>query len=188
MINQFHNRLAGTIIIVSLGVLFLPDLFDGQKESYQEEYAVIPLTPSVESGKVEIEIQAPKQVTVELPEPKMVTVGESTVETHTENVVSTKEKKSTQKIDQKQEAKEPEAWVIQVGFFRSRKNAEALVEKIRAKGYTSHVYPRQAQKDVLNRVIVGPDLVKENLSKIKPNLEKLTGLKIQVIKFDPLDV
>lgn len=159
MINHFHNRLAGTIIIVSLGVLFLPDLFDGQKESYQEEYAVIPLTPSVESGKVEIEIQAPKQISVELPEPSPQSV-----------------------------AKEPDAWVIQVGFFRNRNNAEALVKKIRAKGYSSHVYPRQAQKDVLNRVVVGPDLVKQNLSKIKPELEKLTGLKVQVIKFDPLDV
>jgi DedD protein len=43
--SQFHNRLVGTIVIVALGVIFLPDLLDGKKEREEEQFSEIPLRP-----------------------------------------------------------------------------------------------------------------------------------------------
>lgn len=45
MASKFQNRLAGTIILVSVCVIFLPGLLDGKKKHYQERFAAIPLVP-----------------------------------------------------------------------------------------------------------------------------------------------
>lgn len=45
MSSQFQNRLVGTVVLVALGVIFLPDLLDGKKDKVQEEFAEIPLRP-----------------------------------------------------------------------------------------------------------------------------------------------
>lgn len=45
MASQFQNRLVGAVIIVAVGVIVLPSLFDGKKKHYEEEFAAIPLVP-----------------------------------------------------------------------------------------------------------------------------------------------
>ena len=54
MNRQFQNRLVGTIVLVALGVIFLPDLLDGKKTQVVEEFTEIPLRPvqSSASNKV----------------------------------------------------------------------------------------------------------------------------------------
>ncbi|MGV3346033.1 cell division protein DedD [Enterobacteriaceae bacterium LUAb1] len=46
MASKFQNRLAGTVILVALGIIILPGLLDGQKKHYKEEFAAIPLVPN----------------------------------------------------------------------------------------------------------------------------------------------
>ncbi|MBR9726919.1 cell division protein DedD [Shewanella intestini] len=45
MDRQFQNRLVGTIVLVALGVIILPDLLDGKKNHVVEEFTDIPLRP-----------------------------------------------------------------------------------------------------------------------------------------------
>lgn len=45
MASQFQNRLIGAVVIVAVGVIVLPSLFDGKKKHYEEEFASIPLVP-----------------------------------------------------------------------------------------------------------------------------------------------
>lgn len=45
MASKFQNRMAGTIILVALGVIVLPGMLDGKKKHYQEQFAAIPLVP-----------------------------------------------------------------------------------------------------------------------------------------------
>ncbi|MGL5907960.1 MAG: SPOR domain-containing protein, partial [Shewanella sp.] len=45
MSSQFHNRLVGTVVLVALGVIFLPDILDGKKDRKEEQFAEIPLRP-----------------------------------------------------------------------------------------------------------------------------------------------
>ncbi|MFB2735459.1 cell division protein DedD [Shewanella mangrovisoli] len=46
MSSQFHNRLVGTVVLVALGVIFLPDILDGKKDRQEEQFAEIPLRPA----------------------------------------------------------------------------------------------------------------------------------------------
>ncbi|MGI2204408.1 SPOR domain-containing protein [Shewanella oncorhynchi] len=47
MSSQFHNRLVGTVVLVALGVIFLPDILDGKKDRQEEQFSEIPLRPTV---------------------------------------------------------------------------------------------------------------------------------------------
>lgn len=51
MSSQFHNRLVGTVVLVALGVIFLPDILDGKKERQEEQFAEIPLRPTAITQK-----------------------------------------------------------------------------------------------------------------------------------------
>ncbi|MGL9735377.1 MAG: cell division protein DedD [Symbiopectobacterium sp.] len=47
MASKFQNRLVGTIILMALGVIVLPALLDGKKKHYKDEFAAIPLVPTL---------------------------------------------------------------------------------------------------------------------------------------------
>lgn len=59
MASKFQNRLVGTVILVALVVIFLPDLLDGQKLAQKEEaFAKIPLRPELEPARPELQVSA----------------------------------------------------------------------------------------------------------------------------------
>ncbi|OTA20424.1 cell division protein DedD [Xenorhabdus beddingii] len=45
MASKFQNRLVGTIVLVALGVIVLPMIFDGDKKYNENQFASIPLVP-----------------------------------------------------------------------------------------------------------------------------------------------
>ncbi|MCY9836201.1 cell division protein DedD [Aeromonas media] len=59
MASKFQNRLVGTVILVALVVIFLPDLMDGNKLQQKEEaFAKIPLRPELEPAKPALQVSA----------------------------------------------------------------------------------------------------------------------------------
>lgn len=51
MATQFQQRLIGTVIIVAIGVIFLPDLLSGKKQLEPDEAVTIPLRPPLDSAQ-----------------------------------------------------------------------------------------------------------------------------------------
>lgn len=64
MSSQFHNRLIGTVVLVALGVIFLPDILDGKKERQEEVFSEIPLRPQLENNQAQVEAQKPIEIVV----------------------------------------------------------------------------------------------------------------------------
>ncbi|MFM4823835.1 cell division protein DedD [Aeromonas bivalvium] len=59
MASKFQNRLVGTVILVALVVIFLPDMLDGQKIAQKDEsFATIPLRPELEPAKPALQVSA----------------------------------------------------------------------------------------------------------------------------------
>ena len=50
MSTPFQNRLVGTIIVAALAVIILPDILDGDKKTYQQEFEPIPTAPAINSS------------------------------------------------------------------------------------------------------------------------------------------
>lgn len=77
MASKFQSRLVGTIILVAIGVIVLPDVLDGKKMHYQEEITSIPIKPELNSDVEKFEILEPVEDQAALPE-SPVSVTEQT--------------------------------------------------------------------------------------------------------------
>jgi DedD protein len=60
--SKFQNRLVGAVVLVAVGVIFLPALLDGDKKYNEDQFASIPLVPKP-GDEQEIESIAPIEQT-----------------------------------------------------------------------------------------------------------------------------
>ncbi len=74
------------------------------------------------------------------------------------------------------------AWVVQVGSFSSSKNALALRDKLRAKGYRTFVESINATSGKMYRVRVGPELDKGKIEAAQKKLKQKVNLAGQILK------
>ncbi|MDD1792397.1 SPOR domain-containing protein [Enterovibrio sp. ZSDZ42] len=192
MATQFQNRLVGTLILVSLGVIFLPDVFDGEKAHYQESFQAIPLQEDVDETLLEASVLPPEEVESFLPpeEPVLVTIGDEGTKASAgdESIVSEADNSQVAAANTQPKAGyEDSAWIIRLGTFRNIDNAKSLVSKLRKKGYSAQLMPRDVKEGELARVEIGPNVSKDKLASMTADLESLTGLKGQLLRFNPLN-
>ncbi|QUJ68230.1 SPOR domain-containing protein [Photobacterium sp. GJ3] len=187
MASKFQSRLVGTIVLVAIGVIFLPDFFDGKKQHFQEQFASIPLQP--QAGGEETYTAIPEPVDAEAELPPMPVTEQIAGQPVTQSSVQEKDPVSvkTQPQGEPQPGHLDSGWVIQLGVFRNFENAHLLVEKLRSKGYQAHVLPKQLKPGDLARVVVGPEISKDSLSGKVDDLRQLTGLNGQLLRFNPLN-
>lgn len=215
MASQFQNRLIGTIILVAIGVIFLPDFFDGKKEHYKEEFASIPLQPKM-GGQTEAKtIPEPENADVVLPKEPVTATTDNSASTNDETytieadhtttaepqpavvkpvaaklaVVKPVVKPSVPKPVVKPSASTTtsSAWVIKMGTFGNFNNANALVAKLRLNGYQAQLIPRDAKPGQYVKVVVGPDVSKAKLTGQIAELKKITGLNGKLNRFDAIN-
>ncbi|MCE0492978.1 SPOR domain-containing protein [Vibrio salinus] len=195
MASRFQNRLVGTIILVSIGVIILPDVFDGKKTHFHEEIASVPLKPEMadSDATTTYEVLEPKEVDVNLPEsPVKVKEVQSSVNQHSESSEpSVKPRTVNEKSEINTEVREvaeknnykDSAWLIQLMALKNADNAKKLVSDLQKRGYQAHTKVENG----FTRVIIGPDVSKSKLERQLTELEKITGAKGRLIKFKPLN-
>ncbi|WP_162046834.1 SPOR domain-containing protein [Vibrio taketomensis] len=178
MASKFQNRLVGTIILVSIGVIVLPDVLDGQKTHYKEDIASIPIKPELDSDVETFEVLAPEDDSASLPpSPVEVVVDAATAPTN-EDKVEVVEKPVPER-NQYQES----AWIIQLMALKNADNAANVVKDLQKRGYQAHT----KLENGFTRVIIGPDVSKTKLERQVGELEKITGSKGRLLKFKPLN-
>jgi len=194
----------GTIIVVALAVIFLPDFLDGKKQTNREPFVSVPANPPkkpiVEPESFPSERVAKAAVpAVEIEEEtalddEPVSSGADDNGTSDEATVAKapavkafeeEDKLASQTVvDTKSDAADDDAgWVIQLGSFRHEKNVKALLAKLEKAGYRAFSRKIQTSSGPLNKVFVGPDLDKKKLESALPHLKELTSLKGKVTTF-----
>lgn len=204
MSNQFHNRLVGTIVVVALGVIFLPDILDGKKQRQEETFAEIPLRPQVEKQATPEEVfEIIPESPADKPQKKS---DEWVITTHENEATEQPVPKPTAKIDDKtksvsasnsksvkdtkqaqKETKAQVAWTLQLGSFNHAGNVNALVNKLRKAGFRAYTLPSKPVNGKLTKVFVGPDISKEKIKKLSKEVEKITKLKGRMVPYNPLE-
>lgn len=206
MSTALQNRLVGTIILVALAVIFLPDILDGKKQTNKDLFVEIPQRPVMrtvenppEFPEREVEEAATRKVELvdepPLDDDSAPVAGASTNDTE-EDTASTEqppplEAKSVDRSLQQQTVVENDdaallesaGWVVQLGVFRHQKNVRDLLDKLRAAGYRAFSRQIQTSSGELTKVFIGPDLQKENLEAAMPHLKELTNLQGRVTPF-----
>lgn len=195
MASQFQNRLVGTIILVSLGVIVIPDILDGQKQHYQEQSSAVPLKPDTDDRTV-AQIKAPEAVEKTLPEApvKVVTVDDDNGEQSQEQRSPQAETPAAPKVAEKplpvaiEDTEhgtqfDDSAYVIQLMALKNSENAINMVKDLQKRGYQAHT----KKENGFTRVIIGPDVSKSKLEQQIIELEKITGSRGQLLKFRPIN-
>ncbi len=194
MASKFQNRLVGTIVLVAVGVIVLPDILDGQKKHFQEDLASIPIKPELKQDQASFEVLEPEEDTSALPDsPVQVTVDsqpEPPAEPKTPTKSVTKQPQATPKPLPVEVKEVPErndyqdsGWIIQLMALKNADNAKTLVEDLQKRGYQAHT----KLENGFTRVIIGPDISKSKLERQITELEKITGAQGRLLKFKPLN-
>ncbi len=195
MASKFQHRLVGTIILVAIGIIFLPDLLDGQKVTYRENAASIPLRPALVELAEPVNFDSFDNEVAELliePAPTINLTAAKKVEpvVYTPKPI-TKAPKLVPLVKPAETAKiippVGHSWNIRLGTFKNSVAVDDLVKKIRKAGFDAYRLPRYKQTGQLNRLYVGPNVNKNELKRLLPKLQKITGLKGVIEKFDPRD-
>jgi len=188
--SALSNRLVGTVIVVALAVIFLPDFLDRKKETNNDAFVSVPATPAKKpivnpepfpTERVAGVTQRPLEV---VDEPAVDDSQTQTAASAEAAKTQVEDKLASQTVVEKPSA-EPQdgSWVVQLGSFRHQKNVGQLLEKLEKAGYRAFSRPIETRSGPLTKVFVGPDINKDKLQKALPHLQDITGLKGKVAPF-----
>jgi len=203
--DQIKNRVVGAIVLFTLAIIFIPKIFDGEKQSQRREFVAIPKKPIVEPTQINTPInndsvplkikasessESKEQVRVDTPALNIDPIDKINTQTTINKEVATKpdEKdtvlaKPTLKTTNGIKAK---AWVLRMGSFGNPDNVNALVKKLRNKGYTAFSVPRIPKAGISNKVFIGPELKQSVLVKFQPQLKRDFKESGVIEKYNPV--
>ena len=155
------QRIAGTIVIASLALIFLPIIFDGQGSHQTQtasripEQPVVPILPEPQQSRPVIISDADLVVTETKPEPERVT---KTIEESVSDLieVSASESGFTRDIPTLNSAGLPNGWSIRLGSFSEASNATNLMQRLQTAGYKAYIRGIDSEQVELTGVFVGP--------------------------------
>jgi len=155
-----QQRIVGAIVLVTLGVIFIPALLDGSgyksRQVQDIEIKEKPEFPPLKQKKV-------KPIPTPLEKNKQDQV-------------------KVQKADPKDMHKKPiKSFALQVGTFGSNENAEKMRNQMREAGYTAFVHKSTSKGKTSYKVRIGPELERSVLEKIKAEVKKSKKIDSYVV-------
>ncbi len=184
MASQLQNRLVGSIILIALAVIILPELLDGKQVQDQEEFETIPLQPQVEVAEIPVKtISADKTLAQQADTP-----ADSEVEVTADDApeLATDDSSDPEPPAEPATGSLKEAgWVIQLGVFRNQESVDKLIDTLRQRGYRAYREQVSINGEDLTKLMVGPALTQEELERQLPELNKLVGAEGRIIRFTP---
>lgn len=196
MTPAFKHRLLGTAILVMAGIIFLPDLLDGEKQVVKDDFKVIPNRPEfkgVQQQQVldqaafdQAQAEVEQQPVAEQPLDKDLTTDELPSQRYAEVTAPVAEQKPRPAANT---ALTQAGWVVRVGSFSKEQNANALVAKLRQAGFVTFTRNITSSEGIrLTSVLVGPELRKDKLEQQLPKLQQLTGIeRLSVMSYQPTE-
>jgi len=146
-----QQRIVGAIVLVTLGVIFIPALLDGS--GYKTRQAR------------DIEIKD-KPTFPPLTQKELRPIPTPLEKIKTCQIESLK-------ADTKEVHKKPiKSFALQVGTFATAENAGKMRDKLKKAGYTTYVHKVQSKGKTSYKVRIGPELEYSLLEKTKKNVKK----------------
>ena len=197
MAAALKNRLVGTVILVAVAVIILPDMLDGKKSSNGDVFVNVPAAPAKKpivnpepfpDERVEASAQRPVEIVNEKPVDEPDSPAESAPETRSDSTAKVNNSPNDDLarqtvVEAPEESEQNNSWVIQLGSFRHQKNVKQLLDKLENAGYRAFSRPIETSSGPLTKVFVGPNLNKRELDGAISHLQELTGLRGKVTRF-----
>jgi DedD protein len=147
--TPLQQRLVGAIVLVALGVIFIPAILDGS--GYKSRHAR----------------------SIEIPErPVFPPLSQDRLEPIPTPLDATFKKQSEQRTKKPEKTAKLKSWMLQIGTFENKKNAEKYRDEMRKKGYTTQVFTDTSKGKTSYKVRIGPDLDKQRMQTLRDKLKK----------------
>lgn len=179
--ERLKHRLIGMIVILSLMIIFLPPMMKQSTHHFDELTSYrLPKKPSMPKISVLNKKEMFKKVkiaAVSIPRPAKVKTHISRAQYLSHEPIQTAHKNTESKILQSDEV-----FTIQLATFNHEANAQALVRKLRAKGFAATAQLITHQQGDLYQVIVGQLKHREQAIDLQKKLVNNTQLNGLIIK------
>jgi DedD protein len=193
---QFKQRIVGAIVLVALGVIFIPIILNQETEESPIRGTNIPVKPATLQELADQQPPAiPAEPVIDTNRPRLVDEHTPPVEQtdassdrqDTTGIKDTPSKKSTPAPTPVETPKttKQRAWVVQVASFSERSKALKLRDRLRKSGYTAFVESVSMSKGTLYRVRVGPVVKREKADSLRKKIIKEFKIKDALVMSHP---
>jgi len=195
--TQFKQRIVGAIVLVALGVIFIPIILNQEGEDSPISGTNIPQKPdTLQELAAQQPPEMPAAPAVDTNQPRIVDEHTPPVEQTDADVPEKPAKEPTvdTKVQppavspEKQEVKpatKTRAWVVQVASFSERSKALKLRDRLRKAKYTAFVESVSSGKGTLYRVRVGPVVNREKADALKKQIARDFKIKDALVMSHP---
>ncbi|PHS20060.1 MAG: hypothetical protein COA86_01880 [Kangiella sp.] len=199
MENSLKQRIIGAIVLVALGVIFLPSILK-EKTSNGVFESKIPKKPPIIADYKMDTFKIDELLAEENLEAKKIQEQAKAIKSKIDNtpdleivdevIIDSKDpnNKPTQSVKKKANvgATNEGAWIIQVASFSNKDNARKLVDKLINSGNKAYKSKVKIDKKTVYRVFVGPFIKREQAKNALSNINKFSATKGMVKIFNPL--
>ena len=189
MEERLKKRLVGAAVLTSLVVIFVPMLFENDSGYNRSGELIIPPRPDTSREFAAKILPAPDEDLSRAPAPALESLEPPEIAPIPEPARKTAEPDPVVVSVPKQPVKPkpakgpgPSAWMLQVGSFSSRKNADQLVKRLRAKKFPAFHEQATVNRKTVFRVRVGPELDRKLAESMQHRIEKEFKLKGQLVR------
>lgn len=179
--NRIKQRIIGAIVLVSLGIIFIPMILSGGREQVMPLFGspIPPKPDNIANIKVLEFENTPKP-------PKPPAEIRTPVDEYSKDddkpvippAPVAEVKKDTAAAKAEEQQKKPlKAWAVQLGSFENQKNALDLKDKLIKKGFRAFVERIQSRDKTSYRVRVGPEVRRDNAIELQKQIEQKMNIK-----------
>lgn len=209
MHQRLKERLVGAAVLVVLAVIFIPMILTGPVDTGAIEETNIPAKPDEKFKPTLVPISGSISPVDPVTREESTTDTDTTIIETEDNVAApvaessaaesgteTREQEPAEAEAQPAASPRPQAekpksdkpvglsaWVVQLGSFSSKVNADKLNLSLRKEGFPAFVEPIQQDKKTIYRVRVGPELLRSDAEKLLKSINEKMKLKGIVLSY-----
>jgi DedD protein len=189
------RRVVGTIVLLALALIILPQLFDGEGSYQPQVQSRIPERPIItllpEPQQVRPVMVGESQSPSANAEAENIELTESAVSNNASDSAEVNSAASVTNLSTDTDSRPtlnaaglPDGWVVQLGTFGDLDNASKLLTDLLAKGYKA--YERRSLRDEreMSTILVGPVIVRAEAERLLAELAKALDLKPLIKRYE----
>lgn len=199
---MLRQRLVGTLVLVALGIVFWPLIFTQPESREPLVLAPMPGQPNIDRTPIEPPHSFRQSVEARLPDAAAPSAEEQLLADnktlldddgaeHAANELSLMSQPAETPPRDAPPVMEPlidagglpRFWVLQVATVSSETRADALVATLREREYKAFATEFQRADQSLYRIQVGPNVERQRLEKIKPDIDRALSVDSQILRY-----
>lgn len=200
MNQSAKQRIVGAVVLLTLALIFLPIIFDGQGSYQGTVTSRIPDVPNIPILEIPIQTRPMVIANTDAINANNPTAGDSSLATTAEAVIeepaqadqsddfevmiNASEPVFIREVPNLSATGLPEGWSVRLGSFSNSENATSLVQKLQAAGYKAYTRRIQSEENVLTRVFVGPWIDTSRINEYQKQLQEQFQLAGIVVRYE----